>query len=165
MINLDKFIEAQRELDNHINLEHPKLPGDDRLTKKVMALIVELGELGNEIKEYFKFWSYKKNNMQKAIEEFSDCLHFLLSLAIEANIPVDFEIDYEYEKHSDIPMQFIIVNSAAIRFNSYPSLDSWETLMQEFLILGNSIGFEWDDIEREYFKKNQENHVRQEEKY
>ena len=165
MINLDKFIEAQRELDKHINSEHPKLPGDDRLTKKVMALIVELGELGNEIKEYFKFWSYKKNNMQKAIEEYVDSFHFILSLAIEADIPVDFEIEYELEKNSDIPMQFIVVTSAAIRFNAFETLDSWETLMQEFLILGNSIGFAWNDIEREYFKKNHENHVRQEEKY
>lgn len=165
MINLDKFIEAQRELDKHINLEHPKLPGDDRLTKKVMALIVELGELGNEIKEYFKFWSYKKNDMQKAIEEYVDAYHFILSLAIEADIEVDFEIEYEYEKNNNVPLQFILVNSAAIRFNNYQSLDSWETLMQEFLILGNSIGFAWADIEREYFNKNEINHVRQEEKY
>jgi dimeric dUTPase (all-alpha-NTP-PPase superfamily) len=46
----------QRQLDEHIEKEHPREPGEDRLAKKILALMVELGELANEWRG-FKFWS------------------------------------------------------------------------------------------------------------
>lgn len=55
-MNLKKLFDLQRQLDERIEQEHPRQPGEDRLGKKVLALLVELGELANEWRG-FKFWS------------------------------------------------------------------------------------------------------------
>lgn len=56
-MNLSKLFELQRQLDEHIEREHPPKEGEDRLAKKILALQVELGELANEWRG-FKFWSH-----------------------------------------------------------------------------------------------------------
>lgn len=55
-MNITKLFEAQAELDARITEQHPVKIGEGRLTKKVLALQVELGELANEWRG-FKFWS------------------------------------------------------------------------------------------------------------
>lgn len=55
-MNLQKLFEAQAELDAYIEQQHPTQPGENRLEKKVLALLVELGECANEFRG-FKFWS------------------------------------------------------------------------------------------------------------
>jgi dimeric dUTPase (all-alpha-NTP-PPase superfamily) len=55
-MNLSKLFELQRQLDEHIEKEHPRKPGEDRLAKKILALMVELGELANKWRG-FKYWS------------------------------------------------------------------------------------------------------------
>lgn len=55
-MNLQRLFEAQAELDAFIEQQHPTLPGENRLEKKVLALLVELGECANEWRG-FKFWS------------------------------------------------------------------------------------------------------------
>ncbi|WP_374717104.1 dUTP diphosphatase [Geobacillus thermodenitrificans] len=55
-MNLQKLFELQRQLDEHIEKEHPRQEGEDRLAKKILALFVELGELANEHRG-FKYWS------------------------------------------------------------------------------------------------------------
>ncbi|MGG3951379.1 dUTP diphosphatase, partial [Geobacillus thermodenitrificans] len=47
-MNLQKLFEMQRQLDEYIEREHPRQEGEDRLSKKILALMVELGELANE---------------------------------------------------------------------------------------------------------------------
>ncbi|MED5052680.1 dUTP diphosphatase [Anoxybacillus rupiensis] len=56
-MNLKKLFELQRQLDEHIEKEHPREPGEDRLAKKILALQVKLGELANYWRG-FKFWSH-----------------------------------------------------------------------------------------------------------
>ncbi|MGG0663427.1 dUTP diphosphatase [Viridibacillus arvi] len=68
-MNLTKLFEAQRELDDYIEQQHPTAPGEDRLSKKILALLVELGECANEWRG-FKFWS---NDQRPRIELFVDC--------------------------------------------------------------------------------------------
>lgn len=55
-MNLQKLFEAQAELDAYIEQQHPTKQGENRLQKKVLALLVELGECANEWRG-FKFWS------------------------------------------------------------------------------------------------------------
>lgn len=55
-MNLANLFEMQAALDTHIEHEHPKTENENRLEKKVLALLVELGELANEFRG-FKFWS------------------------------------------------------------------------------------------------------------
>ncbi|HFK2719144.1 TPA: dUTP diphosphatase, partial [Escherichia coli] len=75
----------QRVLDDHIEQEHPRVEGEDRLTKKILSLHIEIGEMANELPEIFKFWSNKKNDYDKALKEYVDGLHFLLSIGNELN--------------------------------------------------------------------------------
>src|SRR5690606_12185173 len=56
-MNLAKLFEMQKELDDRILAEHPIQEGEVRLAKKILALLVELGELANEAR-FFKFWSH-----------------------------------------------------------------------------------------------------------
>ncbi|MEK4883449.1 dUTP diphosphatase [Bacillus sp. FSL W8-0223] len=68
-MNLAKLFEMQRKLDAHIEKEHPRQPGEDRLAKKILALQVELGELANEAR-FFKYWS---NDQEPRTEIPIDC--------------------------------------------------------------------------------------------
>ena len=72
MLNLVKLFEMQRQLDEHIEKEHPRKPGEDRLAKKILALQVELGELANEWRG-FKFWSHDQE--PRTIAERGVCVH------------------------------------------------------------------------------------------
>ena len=55
-MNLEKLFQMQKELDARILEEHPVQEGEDRLAKKILALLVELGELANEWRGC-KYWS------------------------------------------------------------------------------------------------------------
>lgn len=55
-MNLQKLFEMQRVLDANITAKHPIVEGEDRLSKKILALQVELAELAQEWRG-FKFWS------------------------------------------------------------------------------------------------------------
>src|SRR5690606_34156375 len=67
-MNLSKLFEIQRNLDDHIEREHPRQPGEERLAKKILALQVELGELANEWRG-FKFWSKDQEPRTDAVCE------------------------------------------------------------------------------------------------
>ena len=98
MINLVELFRAQKILDDRIVDEH-NLQGQDLLPKKILSLLVELGELCQEWRG-FKFWSSDQEprtkevlgwvNPQKyknpLLEEFSDCLHFILSIGNDLEI-------------------------------------------------------------------------------
>lgn len=55
-MNLTKLFEMQAQLDADIMANHPVQEGEDRFGKKVLALLVELGELG-QCWRGFKYWS------------------------------------------------------------------------------------------------------------
>ncbi|WP_236620399.1 dUTP diphosphatase, partial [Geobacillus thermodenitrificans] len=99
------MFEMQRQLDEYIEREHPRQEGEDRLSKKILALMVELGELANEWRG-FKFWSHDQVPRTRVLvnrttddigfknigpehiknpllEEYVDGLHFLLSIGLE----------------------------------------------------------------------------------
>jgi len=69
-MNLKKLFDLQRQLDERIEQEHPRHPREDRLEKKILALMVEIGELANEWRG-FKFWS---NNQEPRTEVKIPCL-------------------------------------------------------------------------------------------
>jgi dimeric dUTPase (all-alpha-NTP-PPase superfamily) len=67
-MNLQKLFEMQHKLDQHIEREHPRQEGEDRLAKKILALMVELGELANEAR-FFKYWSHdQKPRTQRVVQ-------------------------------------------------------------------------------------------------
>src|SRR6266487_4141554 len=85
--NLDQFIRQKKNLTDTNTKES--------FIRTKVALLVEIGELANELKT-FKHWKSQKDiNWEKAKEELIDCLHFYLSWA--NSFGIDFA-DYKFQK-------------------------------------------------------------------
>ncbi|MER2169013.1 MAG: dUTP diphosphatase [Psychrobacillus psychrodurans] len=182
-MNLNKLFETQKVLDTRIEKEHPKVDSEDRLAKKILALQVELGELANEWRG-FKFWSNdqeprtfglklgrtsKENRyINPLLEEYVDCLHFILSIGLEIEVfnitafesllkfgsNPNREVLFVYSKlFNEVGMMGIDDKSVILEY--YPNVFQW------FLELGCLLGLTWEQIEQAYYEKNEVNHERQ----
>ena len=186
-MNLNKLFEAQRKLDERI-VKEKGLENEDLLDKKILALQVELGELANEYRG-FKFWSENPKPNIKAkrlvrlsknefsygyveynplLEEYVDCLHFILSIGNDLGLRVT-SCEYDEfldltEREISITRQFIVMNLLTSLLLDEPKTD-YHTLVFEHITLGEMLGFTWKEIEQAYFEKNKVNHERQESGY
>jgi dimeric dUTPase (all-alpha-NTP-PPase superfamily) len=209
-MNLTKLFEMQCQLDEHIEKEHPREPGEDRLAKKILALLVELGELAQEWRG-FKYWSkdqkprtelwkdcnfcggrgfvspanypyghqritciecrgesqFKTNPL---LEEYVDCLHFILSIGLELGI--DDIHHLIADKESDLLYTFVDINEHSTTLLQYylegNDIDQtivYVNLFEKFIGLGEMLGFTWEQVEQAYLEKNKINHQRQEAGY
>lgn len=80
-MNIAKLFETQRALDAHILEKHPAKEGEDRLVKKILALLVEMSELANEWRG-FKFWSHNQEPRTKLftwIDGLGECKESLVN--------------------------------------------------------------------------------------
>ncbi|WP_121615239.1 dUTP diphosphatase [Virgibacillus halodenitrificans] len=180
-MNLQKLFQIQKQLDDRIVKEHG-LEGQDLLDKKILALQVELGELANEQRSW-KFWSHDQRtkgqdnyleyrpvdqggnhwvNRNPLLEEYVDCLHFILSVGLELQIPDEWVVNNIAkeltEKEMDIERQFIAFNQY-LKINIDPH--DWFDILGLFIGLGEMLGFTWEQIEQAYLDKNKINHERQ----
>jgi len=162
-MNLAKLFETQKLLDNRIVDEH-NLQGQDLLPKKILSLQVELGELVNELPEIFKFWSRKKNNYEKALEEYCDCLHLILSIGNDLEINIELYTVLPF-KHKTILDQFLQTYYVIGDLEHDPSQEGLITVLQYLLGLGEMLGFTPEQIEKSYYAKNVINHQRQTDHY
>ena len=161
-MNLQRLFEMQSTLDKRIKAEH-QLEEIPLLHKKILALQVELGELANETR-CFKFWSTKKpSNKDIILEEYVDCIHFILSLGLEKNFQ-DITLNVK-PIATELSEQFLIIYTNIADFIICASKDSYLNLFQNFLSLGQSLGFSVGDIEDAYLYKNNVNHERQDNGY
>ncbi|SFA55516.1 dUTPase, partial [Parageobacillus thermantarcticus] len=103
------------------------------------------------------------------LEEYVDCLHFILSIGNDINMNEVYE-DYEpkplYFGDGDILGQFIAIydwiNSLYFHRDEDVSGEIYDLFFAYFLGLGEMLGFTWEQIEEAYMKKNAVNHERQE---
>lgn len=161
-MNFSKLFKLQENLDNHI-LQQRGLDNKSLTSKKILALQVEIAELANETR-CFKFWSDKgPSNKNIILEEYVDCLHFILTLGLEKQFN-DIEIETK-ELQYDITAQFLNLYVDINDFIVSSSRDHYLTLFEDFLSLGKSLGFSIDEIEEAYIEKNSINHKRQIEGY
>lgn len=163
-MNLGELFEMQRKLDEHI-VREKGLDGQDLLPKKILALQVELGELANEW-QGFKHWKVNPQPKPKMLEEYVDCLHFILSIGLDIgqeNISLGFQ-SFEIINHKQevIIESFLDVMEVTnlMRFD-----DNYQALLICFFELGYLLGFTWEQIVQAYKDKNQVNHARQENGY
>lgn len=182
-MNLTKLFETQRILDARIEKEHPRVEGEDRLAKKILALQVELGELANEQRSW-KFWSNDQEPRVKVfdeeydlihmesigleqknplLEEYVDCLHFILSIGLDLGWKPSV-IDL-YLKSNDINDQFLGLFYEVAHFSGHRLKDNYYKLVEVFVGLGEMLGFTWEQIEQAYYDKNAINHTRQDTGY
>ncbi|WP_053218963.1 dUTP diphosphatase [Virgibacillus senegalensis] len=158
----EQLFETQRRLDEHIQTNNQIKP-DEVFEKKVLALLVEIGELANEARS-FKFWSKKpKSEPAIILEEYVDGLHFILSLGLASGYRYDSET--VHTSRMDETSLFLKVYERSITFKQDPSEINYRQLFTSFLQLGHQLGFSEEAIQDAYDKKNKVNHQRQQQGY
>lgn len=210
-MNLQKLFTMQAKLDVDITAKHPVQEGENRLEKKVLALLVELGECANEWRG-FKFWSnrqtpnelewinedcksckgtgvdvegvalgnpypciecegksvvaYSKNPL---LEEYVDCLHFILSIGNDLGFDYEEFLDRRFTVDGNINQLFLYTALSVGEIVRYFGTDfarySLCATLHQFLKLGRKLGFTEEQIEQAYYDKNKVNFERQENGY
>lgn len=163
-MQLQEIFAMQKELDSHIEKQHG-LENEDLFDRKILALLVELGELANETR-CFKFWSLKPASDQATIlEEFVDGVHFMASLGIECSFETIDEVKSMTDDKATINEQFLKVYEAVHAFRIARSEETYISMLQAYLCLANLLGFQDEDIKRAYISKNEVNYKRQQTGY
>lgn len=155
-LNLNKLSPIQDKLDKTISKEK-QINHVEYLKEKAIALCVELGELLNDRPHLFKYWSNKTGDREKALTEFVDNLHFLLSYG--NTIGFDFS-EYEYKRPKEIDQRDIILGLFAM-FSNLPYMEKqFEDALTYYLMLGENLNFTAEEVEKAYLQKNEVNHER-----
>ena len=97
------------------------------------------------------------------LEEYVDGLHFVLEIGLEIN-DIEFRPIRLISLTNDITKQFKSIFKIASELDfSMLLIDSrkYQTLFNNYLLLGEMLGFAWEQIETAYYAKNQINHERQ----
>jgi dimeric dUTPase (all-alpha-NTP-PPase superfamily) len=164
VMQLEKLFQMQKALDTHIEDKH-SLQDEDLFDRKVLALLVEIGELANETRS-FKFWSVKPSSAKEVIlEEFVDGVHFILSLGIECGYDREHMDLNDRQSSLNVTEQFLFVYDRIIIFQKSKSLDDYIKLFTSYLGLASLLGFTYEEIEKAYFHKNEVNYLRQQNNY
>jgi dimeric dUTPase (all-alpha-NTP-PPase superfamily) len=153
-----QLTKAQAELNNHIALEKA-IDLRDYKIHRIIALQVEFGELLNELPFLFKYWKSKPMDFKKALEEYVDGIHFLLSIANDLGIT-----EYEYQKPKEYDMKELVLGIGNM-ISILPQTENFTELMNHYWQLGEKLGFTEEMIIEAYQEKNAENHARQERGY
>lgn len=105
------------------------------------------------------------------LEEYVDCLHFVLSIGLELKVKLPYVIG-NYEA-PNVTRQFSLVFEDISKLdrvirNEYEEsmiFDIYDETVRGILGLGRLLGFTWEQVEQAYYAKNKENHERQENGY
>lgn len=161
-MNLQELFHMQRELDNYI--QSNRQVEEPIFRKKVLALQVELSELANETR-CFKFWSTKGPSAKETLlEEYVDCIHFLLSLGIEKNFD-SLEAWPSPLEEQDLTELFLAAHAKVGQFSEQAEFESYKTLWQTFGAIATALGFSYAEVLQAYVQKNETNYKRQQEGY
>ena len=159
-MNLNELFPAQKEFDDLV-IEKRKLNNVDLFTKKVQALKVEIAELDNETK-VFKYWSDKKMNRAKALEEFADCVHFALSLGNDLDYT---NHEYKNSKPIDLTTLSLGLTNAVTFLSAQKTKEQIKAVFNLLIKYGYQIGFSEEEVISAYYKKNEINYERQQSGY
>ncbi|RCW66341.1 dUTP diphosphatase [Saliterribacillus persicus] len=157
-MNWNELFKMQAKLDLYIAETH-QLENEDVFDKKILALLVEIGELANETR-CFKFWSLKPASEDEVIaEEYVDGVHFILSLGLDLGIQ---EMQIEVENHDkDLTGLFHSVFDLVLELKHQKSKVKYKDLFHTYLQLGAALGLSSLDIQNAYINKNEINYERQ----
>lgn len=168
-MKLKPFYAMQKELDQDIEKVLVKesngefsLSDELVVEKRKYAFRVELMEFSNEV-GFFKYWKRSHEmNEEKALEEFIDCVHFLLSLAITRRWNLFIQEVEAIEFWDVCPIEELF-------YMLYENnLDSSGKFIQAFKLLmgiARKLGWNEHDILASYISKNRVNRERLARKY
>lgn len=163
--DLSDLFTKQAALDQEINERH-QVSYETTGKERVLAFLVELGELANETRS-FKYWSLKGPSPKDVIlEEYSDGLHFIMSLGIllgfDKTKPV---VVYEFAEETNVTSALLSVYLSASRLIEDLNLAVYPAVLTRFLGLGKKLGFTYEDVKAGYLKKLAINYERQDRAY
>lgn len=104
------------------------------------------------------------------LEEYADCLHFILSIGSELQF-VSLEIVEPFTADTGLAQQFNVLfkHVGGLKFQLEADWDSGRKkylhILRLFAGLGELLGFTWNQIEQAYYSKNEINHTRQDTGY
>lgn len=105
------------------------------------------------------------------LEEYVDCLHFILSVGLEITEPDMIDLKrWNLTKADNITEQFLWLMADVTELyhslcNDGFSKFDYEFLLLRFIHLGEMLGFTWEQVEQAYMEKNRINYQRQETNY
>ena len=160
-MNLDRMFEMQGYLDRRIRYSR-RLMGENLISKKVLALQVEIAELAQEVGDAWKYWKTPRpRNRERVLEELVDVLHFLLSIGLDIGIDPNERPIYAFQRRERSDLFDAMFDMARICYIP----EQWHWTVCVYLGLCDMLGFDWDKIEAAYIAKNDLNLTRQEQGY
>src|SRR5690554_847493 len=160
-MNLNSLFEKQKELDKYI-YEKNNVTAKEVFERKIVALLVELGELANEL-QFFKYWKENINiDGKRAIEEYIDVIHFAIGLAVDLGV---YEHKYTNTKPKDLNKLFVGIANLATVLSVSKEKEHAKLLIDNVITLGYQLGLTEEIILSEYDKKNKINYKRQNSNY
>src|SRR5690606_10787731 len=155
------LFKKQKELDKYI-YEKNNVTAKEVFERKIVALLVELGELANEL-QFFKYWKENiKIDGQRAIEEYIDVIHFAIGLAVDLGVD---EHEYSKMEPRDLNKLFIGIANLATVLSTSKEKEHAKTLVNNIITLGYQLGLDEQTVIEAYNKKNEVNYQRQENGY
>ncbi len=160
-MNIKNLLVNQIKLNQAI-IENSNINNENLIKKQILALIVEISELANEIQQ-FKYWKKSVNiDNEKAMEEYADGLHFYLSFGINLNMDEYIEAIIFSE---DITTQFLEIYNSIFVLSKNMDLENFNYSLGLFFGLGKLLKYSDDNIKKAYLNKNKINFTRIKEKY
>ncbi len=161
--NFTKLAEKQVALDKLIKDKCPEMKDQQYWEDRIIALIVEVAELSNEIR-FFKYWSNKPASDKEVIlSELVDCLHFAFSLG--NTIENESWIFAADDIKRPLPHIFFDLVARLHKMVFDNSTKKFKSMLNNIAEIAWHMGYTQEDIEEAYDKKNAINYQRQEEGY
>lgn len=146
---LDKFIK-----DNSTILSEQKYWED-----RIIALLVELGEVSNEIR-FFKYWSKKEASEKEVIiDELVDCLHFAFSLG--NTLENDQWVFITDDMKRPINIIYFDIVGKLHKLVHEQSKELFRSMLFNLVEIAFYLSYSMEDIQQAYDKKNAVNYERQ----
>ena len=150
--------EKQKKLDKYI-LDKINISKTTYWKHRVIALLVELNELSNEVR-FFKYWSKKPPSSKEVIlDEYVDVIHFAISLGNTLGLT-----NWNYDvTESDRTMDAIYFDISRKMLELVDKMDKelFESMMFNIIEYAFCMGYSMKDIENAYDIKNKINYERQ----
>lgn len=149
MNEFQELYDRNKELDNLFYQKYGN--SQEIIDKNKLELLVELGELANETR-CFKYWSTKKPNKDRALEEYADVMLMIMYFFNELNISLDEEFP-EYCKQDDILALFTYLFYLSSRIREEYNKEIIKEIFVNFLKLGYMLKLTNKEIISNCYKK------------
>lgn len=160
-IDVSSLFPLQEALDRRIQSEH-KVTYEETVHKRILALLVELGEFANETR-CFKFWSSKGPSPKEIVlDEYADGLHFLLSLGIVLGVK---EYIHEIKESYDLTEMILDTYHKSSKLLETFDTKTYLEAFGSFLDISEAISASPEEVIEAYHKKLGVNYKRQDTNY